>query len=144
MNTRHWLSGSSVALAFQIHDAGRGLRDAAVLSHREPPALTVFSRYVSSRVVLRLSQEGGRMGLGLEERLDVSTSSGGAQRERLRGWVIEVKTPSMRAGRNDRHPLCISTQEARPLSTFVQLSSCVPTSLDIPRVFFSQRIRRSL
>ena len=32
-------------------------------------------------VVLRLSQEGERMGLGLEEWLDVSTSPGGTKRE---------------------------------------------------------------
>lgn len=48
MNTRHWLSGSSVALAFQVHGTGWGLHDAAVLSHREPPALIIFSHYVSS------------------------------------------------------------------------------------------------
>ena len=77
------------------------------------------------------------MGLGLEEWLDVSTGPGGANRERLRGGVIKVKTPSMRTDRNDWPSLCVSTQESCPLSTFVQVSPCVPVSPDMPRELFS-------
>lgn len=35
-------------LGLSVHGMGRGLHNATVLSHHEPPALIIFSHYVSS------------------------------------------------------------------------------------------------
>ena len=136
--------GPSGALALQVLVIGRGLHDAAALSHREPPAPVTFSRYL--RAVVVLSESGGEKGWGLVLRNGSmcqpalegpreSNWEGGSSRLRHQVWGQTEMTGLHSAFLLRSHAL------SPPLFKSVLVSQ---SALTCPENFFPQRIRRSL